>query len=86
MPIGQRPNGMRFSGFQCVTAGSCHMMLFREETSETDYVFKLPASIAGMEIAELYSSAPVVWAVCGGDVRVSFAQPRSFVWLRGEWA
>ena len=86
MPIGQRPNGMRFSGFQCVTAGSCHMMLFREETSETDYVFKLSTSIAGMEVAELYSSASVVWAVCGGDVRVSFAQPRSFVWLRGEWA
>lgn len=84
IPIGDCPNGMRFSGYLCRStgAGFGHLLLFREQTEEAMYSFRLPDTIPQENITVLYQNAPVEF-VCGLHcIRASFSEQRSFVWMR----
>jgi len=83
-PVGERPNGMRFSGFQCVSRDgkSGHLLLFRETTAERSYTFALPRSVSADLTETLYRSADAEVEMGESQIKVTFSQPRSFVWLK----
>ena len=83
-PVGERPNGMRFSGFQCVSRDgqSGHILLFRETTAADSYTFELPRTISSDSIETVYQSAEVDVEVGEKEVKAIFSKPRSFVWLK----
>lgn len=84
IPIGDCPNGMRFSGYYYRNADgkSSHLLLFREETAGSAHVFRLPEAIQGRKPTVLYQSAPVEFSCSDQEVRADFSQVRSFLWLR----
>lgn len=83
IPIGECPNGMRFSGYLCRNAdgSSGHLLLFREETEADAYAFQLPLSLQNARISALYQSAPAVFSQEGERIRVTFSSWKSFLWL-----
>lgn len=87
MPIGEMPNGMRFSGYfcRCEDGKAGHILLFRESTASAEYVFKLPCSIDGADVSVVYRSCAAETEVRGDTVAVNIAEERSFVWLRYEF-
>ncbi|MFP4376578.1 MAG: glycoside hydrolase family 97 catalytic domain-containing protein [Spirochaetales bacterium] len=85
IPIGTRPDGRSYSGFQCVRpGGGGFLVLFRDLASERESGFELAEAIAPRtEPRELYSSAS--WEIdvsAGHRVTVTSEEPRSFVVLR----
>ena len=84
IPIGERPNGMHFSGFQCTASDgqSVHLLLFRETTAEESYTFRLPRSICPDALDTIYASAEVSIEAESQHVKATFSQPRSFIWLK----
>lgn len=83
-PIGQAPNGMRFSGYCCQNEASGHLILFREQTQEAEYSFDVPVLLQDAEMTVLYESAPVSVACGNGRVKARFDRSRSFLWIRYE--
>lgn len=84
VPIGNRPNGMTFSGYCCVGEDkkSTHLILFREAASEDTYTFKLPAYVENSKIEKIYESAPAEISINGDSATVNFSEQRSFAWVR----
>lgn len=84
VPIGNRPNGMTFSGYCCVGEDkkSTHLILFREAASEDTYTFKLPIDIDNFKSETIYQSAPADVIVNGDSATVKFSEQRSFIWVK----
>lgn len=84
IPVGQSPNGRHFSGYVCRSAdGSAgHLLLFREQTEQAEYAFRLPETLKQAELSVIYQSAPAEFSCEGPYIRVSYTRPLSFVWLR----
>lgn len=84
IPIGDKPNGMSFSGYFCkdMQGGYSHLLLFRESTAEKTYTFRLPCDVSGKSAELLYESAPFSVGIKGDSVAVNASEQRSFVWYR----
>ncbi len=84
VPIGNRPDGMNFSGYCCLSPDkkSAHLILFREATNEDTYTFKLPSNIDSKNMDVIYKNAPADIKVNGDNVTVKFDEQRSFVWVK----
>ncbi len=84
IPIGNRPDGMNFSGYCCLSPDkkSAHLILFREATNEDTYTFKLPSNIDSKNMDVIYKNAPADIKVNGDNVTVKFDEQRSFVWVK----
>ena len=84
IPIGNRPNGMSFSGYCCVSEDkqNAHLILFREAAKEDSHTFKLPINIDGKSIEAIYQNAPCETKINGDSITVNFEQQRSFVWIK----
>lgn len=81
-PIGQKPDGMSFTGFQMEEeTGKGYLVLFREYTKENACDYSIP----GMEnaIFQMIASnaATKITAVPGG-IRAQMDRPRSYAFLR----
>ncbi len=84
IPVGNRPDGMNFSGYCCVSEDkkSAHLILFREATNEDTYTFKLPVCVEGVKVEKIYESALSAIDVNGDSAMVKFSEERSFVWVK----
>ena len=84
IPIGKRPNGMSFSGYQCESADGSggHLILFRETTKEDTYTFALPRKVSDGSLMTVYQSAEAQIEAAGDKIKVTLPSPRSFVWLK----
>ncbi|MBQ8267814.1 MAG: alpha-galactosidase, partial [Clostridia bacterium] len=84
IPIGNRPDGMNFSGYCCVGEDkkSAHLILFREATDEDKYTFELPVDVADKNIEIIYQNAPAEVGFDDNRATVKFAEKRSFVWVK----
>lgn len=84
IPIGNRPDGMNFSGYCCVGEDkkSAHLILFREATDEDKYTFELPVDVVDKNIEIIYQNAPAEVGFDGNRATVKFAEKRSFVWVK----
>lgn len=84
IPVGNRPNGMSFSGYCCVNHDKkiAHLILFREATRECEHNFGLPISIADTNTQMIYQNAPAQIKICKSSATVKFDKQRSFVWIR----
>ena len=84
IPIGDRPNGMAFSGYACkhIEDQTYNLILFREATTEDTYTFELPDNINGKSVEIIYQNAPAIVETNVNNVTVKFSEQRSFIWLR----
>ncbi len=84
VPIGNRPDGMNFTGYCCLSPDkkSAHLIFFREATNEDTYTFKLPENLDGKTQEIIYQNAATDIVVNGNDITVKFSEQRSFVWIR----
>lgn len=84
IPIGECPNGKRFSGYfcRCRPKGYGHALLFREQTEEPGHLFELPDPVSEEGISLIYASAPCGFEAAGRGILARFSEVRSFIWLR----
>lgn len=84
IPVGNRPDGMNFSGYCCVGEDkkTTHLILFREAANEDAYTFKLPIDINDKNREIIYENAPAEISFYGNNVTVKFDEQRSFVWVK----
>ena len=80
-PIGDAPSGRSHTGFMIDCGDEVYLLLFRENSPETEHSFVLPA-LAGKRLTRLAGTADA--AVCGDAVRFSADAPRSFGLYRYE--
>lgn len=78
-PIGERPNGISFTGFAIKGRERSYLLAFREVTQRESFEFDLCEKV---EIADtLISNTEVTASSCGERVKITFAEPRSYVLL-----
>jgi len=83
IPIGDEPNGMSFSGYFCDNRDkkTGHLLLFREQTDDSEYNFRLPIPYGNMRFSVLYQSDPTEFSYGEQGLAVKFSCQRSFIWM-----
>ena len=84
VPIGNRPDGMNFSGYfcECSDTKTYNLILFREAAKCDTFTFKLPKDISHLKGEVIYQNANSEYNINGKQITIKFSQKRSFVWLR----
>ena len=84
IPIGEKPNGMHFSGYccRCENGKVFHVLLFRETSPETEHFFSLPFSAGEVLPKILYKMDGCQATPQRNGLIFSSSRPRSFLWLR----
>ena len=79
-PIGDKPSGRSFSGFYVVKGEDKYLLLFRELTEESSYIFKAPVTAAECEILASNCGAKV--SVGNGYVEAEFGKQRGYAFVK----
>ncbi len=84
MPVGNRPDGMNFSGYCCADEGknTVHLILFREAAKGDIFTFDLPKDISGLVGETIYQNNDANYRIDNNKITVNFSAERSFIWLR----
>lgn len=81
MPIGDKPTGRSFTGFYISDNGKPeYMLLFREATTESKAVIKLPVQSADAKILASNDDAKI--KIENGFVYAEFTKPRSYAFVK----
>lgn len=83
-PIGEEPNGFRFTGFyaDCGEAGG-YALLFRELTEEDSFTFQIPALMGkqfSIDVLDASGNSKLETTECG--IRAVLSENRSYVFAR----
>ena len=84
IPVGNRPDGMNFSGYCCADEGknTVHLILFREAAKGDTFTFDLPKDISGLVGETIYQNNDANYSIDNNKITVNFSAERSFIWLR----
>jgi len=83
VPIGERPDGTKFTGFatRCADGRSGYVLIFREVTKGVEGTLALPEWAKGAARVEILGGEGTV-VLGDGCARVRMCEPRSFVWAK----
>lgn len=79
-PVGEEPSGASLTGFAADIGDSIHVILFREATERDTVTVDLGAYLSAIEIIK--EKAPATATADGSRLTVTFAEERSYVWLK----
>jgi hypothetical protein len=83
LPIGNRPDGYSWTGFQCVLEDSGYLLLFRENSKEDCFRYALHGiGDATLCFEELCSDGDAKFSYNQEGLEISMSKPRSFVLLK----
>lgn len=79
-PLGEMPDGYRFTGFVSYAQNKTYVLLFRENTTATDAVFELPlGKISGKRFVKIAGEGKLTGAE-GASIKACFSRPFQFLW------
>lgn len=79
-PVGQMPDGYQFTGFVSYAKQKTYVLLFRENSSETDTVFELPfGKISDKKFVKIAGEGNLIKAG-NASVKVHFPETFQFLW------
>ena len=79
-PVGEQPDGFRWSGYFTSGSGVRHLIAFRDCARESEYTFELPGEVSG-EAVRLYGTGALIGRD-GKRITVRLPERRSFMWFR----
>jgi hypothetical protein len=82
MPIGNRPDGANFTGFNAELNGYGYLLLFRGLTNEDNYTFNNLSLQDSNNLEIIYKSCDANAEINGNSVTFTAKSPRSFALIK----